>query len=87
MRNHSISRPVGRAGGDSSHQWYKGFDDEQFICFMNEGWYVESREGEFGPFDSLREAEDFYYVRFARMNAGSTNPNSDAQTGGQVDNQ
>jgi hypothetical protein len=28
------------------------------------GWYVESREGEFGPFPSRRAAEDFYYSRF-----------------------
>ena len=67
MQNHSMFKPVSRASGDSSHQWYKGFDDEQFICFMNEGWYVESREGEFGPFDSLREAENFYYERFRHI--------------------
>ena len=53
--------------------WYKGFDDEQFICLMNEGWYVESREGEFGPFDDLKDAEDFYYKRFERQIRESVN--------------
>ena len=72
MRNHSIFRPVSRAGSDSSHQWYKGFDDEQFICFTNDGWYVESREGEFGPFESLKEAEDFYYERFRHIKPKSS---------------
>ena len=33
--------------------------EEQFICFMKDGWYVQNRRGEAGPFDSLREAEIF----------------------------
>ena len=69
MRNHSISKPVSRAGTDSSQPWYKGSVDEQFICSTNDGWYVESREGEFGPFESLKAAEDFYYKRFRYQKA------------------
>ena len=52
------------AGGDSQHRWYAGFDDEQFIHLTDGNWYIESREGEFGPFQSRQAAEDFYYSRF-----------------------
>ncbi|MDJ0806087.1 MAG: hypothetical protein QNJ78_04565 [Gammaproteobacteria bacterium] len=49
---------------DSGDRWYAACDDEQFVCAPDKGWYVESREGEFGPFPSLQDAEDFYYSRF-----------------------
>ncbi len=82
MRNHSISKPVRRADNDFSDQWFKGYDDEQFISFTNEGWYVESREGEFGPFENLKEAEDFYYERFrSHPVQGKSKPLTGSQTG------
>jgi hypothetical protein len=67
MRNQCGCEPVTRRINDSSDQWYKGYADEQFICFTNDGWYVESREGEFGPFENLKDAEDFYYERFKHI--------------------
>ncbi len=64
MRCHISEKRAGSVNGDAGGNWYKGFEDEQFICTTDEGWFVESREGEFGPFDSLKDAEDFYYSRF-----------------------
>ena len=64
MRCHISEDRVSQVDGNAGGSWYKGFEDEQFVCFTGEGWYVESREGEFGPFQSLKDAEDFYYSRF-----------------------
>jgi len=34
-------------------------DQNGFICYLDDGWYVESRDGEFGPFPDLGAAENF----------------------------
>ena len=39
-------------------------DIQHFICYMGDGWYVETRQSEYGPFQSLRDAEDFCENRF-----------------------
>lgn len=64
MRSQFSNKQVNRTTRAETHQWYEGFDDEQFIHSTNGGWFVESREGEFGPFQSQKDAEDFYYSRF-----------------------
>ena len=64
MRSSMVEQKTSPAGGDSQDRWYAGFDDEQFILGADAHWYVESREGEFGPFPSRQAAEDFYYSRF-----------------------
>ncbi len=33
---------------------------DSFICLMDDGWYVEYRDGENGPFASLREAQTYW---------------------------
>ena len=30
-----------------------------FVCYMKDGWYVETRSDEYGPFQTLRDAENF----------------------------
>ncbi len=67
MRNPIPEKRSGPTDGDVRHHWYQGFDDEQFIHLAGSGWYVESREGEFGPFQSRKDAEDFYYSRFRHL--------------------
>lgn len=64
MRSQIFEKRAGPAGCDSRDHWYAGFDEEQFIHALDGGWYVESREGEFGPFQNRKDAEDFYYSRF-----------------------
>jgi len=64
MRSSIPQKRAGPASGDSRPHWYAGFDDEQFIHSSDGSWYVASREGEFGPFQSRKDAEDFYYSRF-----------------------
>jgi hypothetical protein len=36
-------------------------DVVHFICWMQDGWFVEGEDGEVGPFDDLREAEAFCF--------------------------
>jgi len=38
--------------------------NDHFVCYMGDGWYVETRRNEYGPFQSLRDAEDFCEGRF-----------------------
>ncbi len=44
---------------------------EHFVCYMRDGWYVETRYDEYGPFQSLREAEDFCESRFNAVESWS----------------
>lgn len=39
----------------------KKSDVVHFICWMQDGWYVEGVDGEAGPFDDLGEAEAFCF--------------------------
>jgi hypothetical protein len=65
MGNSNLERTSNPAGDNSDDRWYAGFDDEQFVRTAEDSWYVESREGVFGPFQSLKDAEGFYYKRFS----------------------
>jgi len=40
---------------------------EHFVCYMGEGWYVETPQKEYGPFQSLRDAENYYENRFSLL--------------------
>jgi len=42
-----------------------------FICNLGDGWYVETRLKEYGPYQNLRDAEDFCDRRFGATQGGS----------------
>jgi hypothetical protein len=64
MRSQFPGKNASPTSGDGKNHWYAGHGEEQFVYSKNDGWYVESREGEFGPFKSLQDVEEFYYKRF-----------------------
>lgn len=59
MRNYFTDTRISPRLDVSAHRWHRRFEESQFICCMEDGWYVESLDGEFGPFDNLLDAENF----------------------------
>ena len=59
MRNQVSGRSVPQPQSGIIDRWYEAHTHERFFCVMSKGWFIETREGEAGPFSSLQEAEHF----------------------------
>ncbi len=59
MRNQVSNREAPRSEIGIIDRWYEAYTHERFFCVMSKGWFIETREGEAGPFSSLQEAEHF----------------------------
>jgi hypothetical protein len=48
-----------QTGAKRHNEGSVNLEEDYYICHINGSWYVESREGEIGPFLSLWEAEQY----------------------------
>ena len=56
-------------GAKRHYEGSVNLEEDYFICHINGSWYVESREGEIGPFLSLWEAEQYRDSQFNQSNS------------------
>jgi len=62
MFSRSFNLNSNQAKPESYRSNRKVVNSEHFVCYMGEGWYVETPQDEYGPFQSLRDAENYYEV-------------------------
>lgn len=67
MRNQAVGQGTAQADRGIIDRWYEAYTHERFFCVMSKGWFIETREGEAGPFTSLQEAEAFLETQYPEI--------------------
>jgi hypothetical protein len=62
-------KTLGHARVGSNDSMRQAWQD-WFICLMSNGWYIETREGEFGPYQSVGDAMEFCEKKFIARESG-----------------
>lgn len=57
-----------KSRASAAHAGFHGsrFRHDRFFYVLNEGWYIETRSGDFGPFSSHETAQHFLETTYSR---------------------
>lgn len=67
MFSRSLSLTANQVESESYGSNREVVNSEHFVCHMGEGWYIETSQDEYGPFQSLRDAENYCEKRFSLL--------------------